>query len=304
MGRRAAVTALQLHPLCTLFPRLDGAEFDALKADIAANGQRQAIIVHDGLILDGGNRYRACIEAGINPRIEQYGGADPLAFVLSANLHRRHLTPGQQAAIVAAATNWLEAHGHGGDRKSDQSATLHLETVADRATQSGASVRTQKMADKVAKSDPDLVKKVAHGEVTLPQAVKQVEKAQRPRRAQATLADAGEHESAVELAARTDAVARKPVHTSEPDGLIDELREQVSTLADELEEVRGELDAYRAAESGQGEAKLIEASKEIARLKGEIRRLQDRRDDLMNENAELKREVKRLRKQLGYRANG
>lgn len=113
-----------------------------------------------------------------------------------------------------------------------------------------------------------------------------------------------ELESAAELAARTDAVARKPVHTAEPDGLIDELREQVATLADELEEVRGELDAYRAAESGQGEAKLIEASKEIARLKGEIRRLQDRRDDLMNENAELKREVKRLRKQLGYKANG
>ncbi|EJO51060.1 ParB-like protein [Burkholderia multivorans CF2] len=113
-----------------------------------------------------------------------------------------------------------------------------------------------------------------------------------------------EPECAAEMAARSCAVDSKRPRTAESDEIIDELREQVSTLADELEEVRGELDAYRAAESGQGEAKLIEANKEIARLKGEIRRLQDRRDDLMNENAELKREVKRLRKQLGYRANG
>ncbi|WP_261541656.1 ParB/RepB/Spo0J family partition protein [Burkholderia multivorans] len=294
------MSALQLHPLCTLFPRLEGAEFEALKADVAANGQREPIVVHDGLILDGGNRYRACVELGIEPRTVPFSGGNLVSFVLSANLHRRHLTPGQQAAIVASAQDWAKAQpAHRPTEKECNVAPLS--TVADRAAQSGASVRTQKMADKVARANPELAKKVAHGEVTLPQAVKQVEQV---RRTLPTTGDQDPQESAAELAARTDAVARKPVHTAEPDGLIDELREQVATLADELEEVRGELDAYRAAEAGEGETKLIEANKEIARLKGEIRRLQDRRDDLMNENAELKREVKRLRKQLGYRANG
>ncbi len=168
---------LELHPLCTLFPRLEGTEFEAMKADIKANGQLQPIVIHDGKILDGGNRYRACIELGIEPVISEVdlGDYDLLSYVLSVNLLRRHLTTGQHAAIVAAATNWLDAQTHGGDRKSEQSATLHLETVADRAAQSGASVRTQKMADKVARANPELAKRVAHGEISLPKAVKQVE---------------------------------------------------------------------------------------------------------------------------------
>jgi hypothetical protein len=165
---------LALHPLCTLFPRLTGAEFEALKADILANGQREPIVVHEGLVLDGGNRYQACVEAGVEPVLKEYTGTDPVAYVLSANLHRRHLTPGQQAAIVASAQDWTRAHGAGGDRKSDQTATLPLDSVADRAAQSGASERTQRMADKVAKASPELARQVAHGDISLPKALEQL----------------------------------------------------------------------------------------------------------------------------------
>ena len=165
---------MELHPLCTLFPRLAGGEFEALKADIEAHGLRQPIIVRDGLILDGGNRYRACVEAGIAPVLVDFTGADPVSFVLSANLHRRHLTPGQQAAIVASAQDWTRAHGAGGDRKSDQAATLPLDSVADRAAQSGASERTQRMADKVVRQSPELAQQVAHGEISLPKALEQL----------------------------------------------------------------------------------------------------------------------------------
>lgn len=163
---------LALHPLCTLFPRLEGAEFEALKADIVANGQREPITVHDGLVLDGGNRYRACVEAGIEPMLKDFTSADPVAFVLSANLHRRHLTPGQQAAIVATAQDWAGAQAVGRPEKSGNVAGL--DTVADRAGQSGASERTQRMADKVARQSPELARRVAHGEISLPQALEQL----------------------------------------------------------------------------------------------------------------------------------
>lgn len=166
--------ALELHPLCTLFPRMSGAEFDALKADIVANGMREPIVVHAGLILDGGNRYRACIEAGVEPELKEFTGGNAVSFVLSANLHRRHLTPGQQAVIVASAQDWSRAHAAGGDRKSDQTATLPLDSVADRAAQSGASERTQRMADSVARQSPDLARQVAHGEISLPKALEQL----------------------------------------------------------------------------------------------------------------------------------
>lgn len=164
----------ELHPLCTLFPRITGAEFEALKADVLSNGLREPITLHNGMVLDGGNRYRACLDVGVEPQFVEHNGDDLVAFVLSANLHRRHLTPGQHAAIVASITNWAEAQRHGGDRRSDQVATLPLETLADRAKASGASPRTQRMADKVARQDPELAKKVAHGEVSLPKAVEQV----------------------------------------------------------------------------------------------------------------------------------
>jgi hypothetical protein len=65
---------------------------------------------------------------------------------------RRHTSAGQQAAIVSSCQNWADSHSHGGDRKSDQGATLHLDTVADRTAVSGASQRTQKDADSVAKA--------------------------------------------------------------------------------------------------------------------------------------------------------
>lgn len=166
---------VELHPLCTLFPRLSGAEYDALINDIKVNGLRSPIVLHDGMILDGGNRYRACIDAGIDPEFVPFEGGNLVAFVLSVNLHRRHMTPGQQAAIVASAQDWAKAHfgGSGGDRRS--SATLHLNSAADRAAQSGASLRTQKMADKVVRADPSLAREVAHGEVSLPQAVRQID---------------------------------------------------------------------------------------------------------------------------------
>lgn len=45
----------ELHPLCTLFPRVQGQEFESLKQDIKENGLTHPIVIHEGTILDGGN---------------------------------------------------------------------------------------------------------------------------------------------------------------------------------------------------------------------------------------------------------
>ena len=162
------MTMLELHPLCTLFPRMAGAEFDALRDDIKANGLRSPIVLHDGMILDGGNRYRACVEAGVTPAFVIFDGGNLVAFVLSANMHRRHMTPGQQAAIVASAQDWGKAQASGRPQKECNVAPFS--TAQSRSVEAGVSVRTQKMADKVARADPLLAVRVAHGEVSLPAA--------------------------------------------------------------------------------------------------------------------------------------
>lgn len=168
------MTTYELHPLCTLFPRMSSGEFDALRDDIRANGLRQPITLHQGMILDGGNRYRACIDAGIEPTFCEFDGANIVSFVLSANLHRRHMTAGQQAAIVASAQDWARAQTRGGDRKSDQTVSLPFDSVASRATESGASDKTQRLADKVAREAPELAAQVGRGEISLPAAVEKI----------------------------------------------------------------------------------------------------------------------------------
>lgn len=162
----------ELHPLCTLFPRLSGNEFESLCADIRNNGLRNPIVMHEGMILDGGNRYRACIEIGIEPDFVEFDGGNLVSFVLSVNLHRRHLSAGQQAAIVASAQDWGNAQP--ANRPGKAGNVTGLSTVADRAAISGASDKTQRMADKVAKADPELAKQVAHGEISLPKAIKSI----------------------------------------------------------------------------------------------------------------------------------
>ena len=80
-----------------------------LARDIKRQGQLEPIILHEGLILDGRNRYRACQIAGVNPRTGDFGTLStersPEEFVVSRNLRRRHLSLGQKAAI---ALEWSE----------------------------------------------------------------------------------------------------------------------------------------------------------------------------------------------------
>jgi N6-adenosine-specific RNA methylase IME4/ParB-like chromosome segregation protein Spo0J len=93
----------QFHPIANIFPLIEGEQFDQLVEDIRVNGLQEEIWLHpDDSIIDGRNRYRACLEAEIEPRFRTWDGQGSLiAFVLSLNLRRRHLT-GSQKAVLAA----------------------------------------------------------------------------------------------------------------------------------------------------------------------------------------------------------
>ena len=237
----------QLHPLSTLFPRLVGAEFDALVDDIAANGLRDPIVLHNGMILDGGNRAAACEAAGVEARYVEFAGGNIVSFVLSANLHRRHLSPAQSAAIVSSAQDWAKAQTHGGNRRADQMDCSPLETIAGRAAASGASTKTQQRADKVAKADPELAKQVAHGEVSLPAAVAKVEGREKPTPKPKPVMVS--EERAAELLAENA-----------------ELRERIAEIA---------RDAQEAIEDNSQMAAIFEADDRLAAAMAEIKRLKD-----------------------------
>ncbi len=101
----------ELHPVANLFPLMQGAAFQELVEDIRKNGLRESILVDsEGRIIDGRNRYLACLAAAVEPRFEVWDGEGSLAdLALSLNLKRRHLNESQRALVAARLAKMMEA---------------------------------------------------------------------------------------------------------------------------------------------------------------------------------------------------
>ena len=92
------IAGYELHETCALFPPMSDAELDGLAADVTANGLLVPIVLHEGRILDGRNRLLACERAGVEARfVEWQGTGSPVGWVVSQNVHRRHLDASQRA---------------------------------------------------------------------------------------------------------------------------------------------------------------------------------------------------------------
>ena len=102
----------EFHPLANIFPLMKSPELRRLADDIAQNGQQEKVVLCDGMILDGRNRAMAFAllaeeeedEDGQFETIdltEYFRHVDPLAYVLSQNLHRRHLSTTERAYVAA-----------------------------------------------------------------------------------------------------------------------------------------------------------------------------------------------------------
>lgn len=100
---KAALSKYRIHPVADLFPMIGDAEIADLADDIAANGLQEPVWMYQGELLDGRNRVVACAMAGVEPLRQEWvpqGDQTPLAFVMSRNLFRRHLTASQRAALA------------------------------------------------------------------------------------------------------------------------------------------------------------------------------------------------------------
>jgi hypothetical protein len=103
------ITHYEFHPVAELFPLMGDADLDSLRADIRERGQREPAWLWEGKIVDGRNRHRACLLEGKETLVRDWDGQGSLvAFVLSLNLHRRHLTDPQRAMVAAKAKEAFE----------------------------------------------------------------------------------------------------------------------------------------------------------------------------------------------------
>lgn len=154
---------MQRHPLSSAFPTMSEEEHHALRTDIKLNGQQEPITIFEGMVLDGWHRYIACKMLEIEPVFSpEFVIADPVAFVLSRNMHRRHLTGSQRAAAVVACNEWAAV----GKPKANMEPGS---TLGQMAAQADVSVKTIQQAK--AAQTAGLSEKVINGELSAKAAV-------------------------------------------------------------------------------------------------------------------------------------
>lgn len=91
------------HSYAEIFPLLEGEDFEQLVDDIKDNGLIHPITLLENKVLDGRNRYRACLQAEVEPKFAEFSGNDAISFVISCNASRRDLTASQRACAAVNA---------------------------------------------------------------------------------------------------------------------------------------------------------------------------------------------------------
>lgn len=182
---------MEFHEYANLFPMMTQEERAALVDDMKRNGYDKTapIIIYQGKILDGRNRYSAAREIGIIPPSVEYEGNDPLGFVIRHNLTRRHLNETQRAGVAAKIANIERGEFIGNQSVSAnlQIPKVSIQKAAEMLNISPRSVATYKA---VAAAAPELVEKMDAGIMTAHEAHKEV-KAQQRQAIRAELAEAG-----------------------------------------------------------------------------------------------------------------
>lgn len=91
----------EFHPLSEFFPLMNQEGLRELGLEMKNNGQEEAIVLFEGKILDGHNRYLACKMVSIIPVFDELTeNIDPLTFILGKNLYRSHLNTAQRCEII------------------------------------------------------------------------------------------------------------------------------------------------------------------------------------------------------------
>lgn len=262
---------LKQHPLSAAFPSMSEADFLALKDDIEVNGQREPVLLYEGMVLDGWHRYRACCDLGLKPTQFTYNDGDPVAFVKSQNLHRRHLTASQRAAAVVACAAWVPSN-IGRPRGEPGSP---LETNAKLATEAHVTPRTIQQAKAAQKAG--LGDAVKEGVLTAKEAARIA---------------SGKPLAAPTVATARQAPAPGPVTSAPPqdDG------PSANEMADAEREAAEELEALRKI--ALADDKVAAALDEAKKLRSLNRVLQERNDGLLNEKSELVKRIKALQRKL------
>jgi N6-adenosine-specific RNA methylase IME4 len=164
---------MKIHRIAELFPLLPDDELRILSDDIKANGLQQAIVMQGDTLLDGRNRLAACKLAGVNPKSRQYEGKDAEAFIISSNLHRRHLSESQRGMVAHKLANMPLGGGVYRCANLHTEKQISLEQAADLLN---VSRRLAADARLVAREAPEAVAQIEAGKKTIYQVKRDIKR--------------------------------------------------------------------------------------------------------------------------------
>ena len=214
---------MDYHPFSAIWPLIEGADFDKLKADIRANGLAVPLITYQGKLLDGRNRERACEATGIAPRYVEATVADDraaLKLVWSLNDQRRHMTAAERAFAAEQMANMI----HGGDRRSGAiklpidsliSPTVSIAQAAEITGVSAGSIHRVRVIR--AHGTPAEIAEARAGTVGLSTMAERVRPVQNPRTPRAAPEPAPRPRSQPRVVAGTDTPNARPLTREQMD---------------------------------------------------------------------------------------
>lgn len=174
---------IPFHPLADIFPLIEGDDFDELVKDVRERGLRERIELLDGRILDGRNRYLACVAAGLIPEeliapnaghlkyfhVFVPAGADApsqdelIAYVISKNLRRRQLSDDQRRMVAARLVNLKQ--GRPADGKTSQIANISRGVAAKMLTSDVSGIDRARSV--ISRAVPEVIAAVEQGRVSV-----------------------------------------------------------------------------------------------------------------------------------------
>ena len=198
----STIAELKNHPAADVWPMMDAKRYDELLADIREHGQRVPITICEGMILDGRNRHRACVDLGIDPIVRDFKG-DPWALSWSLNGARRDLEDVRRALIklrcdeesekIRSEEIAAEGRRKMSSAKAGNDNASKVKTTADRtdprlksdggkhvarearAADAHVSSSTMARAEFIAKR-PEIAEKVVSGEMKPSEAIRQIKR--------------------------------------------------------------------------------------------------------------------------------
>ena len=162
---------LSVHEAAEIFPLMAEDDLRKLAQDIKDNGLLEPICLYEGQILDGRNRYQACLLVGVEPKIAtcSLNGIGPVEFVVSKNLHRRHLSTAQRAALAVEILPYLaEQAAARRSAGTKEARTPEMGDIGEAAEQAaelvGLGTSTVERTALIAKKNPEILERMKKGE--------------------------------------------------------------------------------------------------------------------------------------------